>query len=278
MDAPQHLADLFKVGTLHTVEFDLGDDKFSFDLWIRKPTAEQQGEARAKAQAQSARLKARYRDKESDAYTALWGEITDLESKDGVIDKLLDVDAADRRSKAFNEVMYAEEHGGDWTEAGEDYFGTVTAMTERFEEIDRHNAALPSEDQELRIAPKDDEELQNLQVKFDEFQSQVEERYNQLIAHERAQLDRESEATLREKLVKAFINVESQMAWYQEYRVRMLHYACRYPDDRKRLYFRHRNDILELPVTIQSDLFTALDALTSTDPKEQAILQSSFLS
>jgi hypothetical protein len=57
----------------------------------------------------------------------------------------------------------------------------------------------------------------------------------------------------------------------------MLYYACRYPDDKKKMYFGDPSEVLEIPDYIRKQLFEAYERLEagSDDVKNSLSLPSS---
>ena len=51
------------------------------------------------------------------------------------------------------------------------------------------------------------------------------------------------------------------MAWYEEYRVYQVYYACRYPEDHNKLYFSRADKILGMPPGVRQQLFDAFDEI-----------------
>lgn len=277
MAKPANLADLFKVGEIVTINVTVGGEPYAFDIWMRKPTVEQQQVARTKGSAASARTKRNFRDKTSDAYIALWDSIEDLEARENVVASLVESDRSTLSSTAYYEVLHGE-YGSNWSDVEEedgpearDYAGIIAAEHTRFQEITTHNEADP----ESLVLIEEDEELSALRAEHALFDLEWDEYTEKLMKEAAAEYESFSDDDLRTKLAKESIGLEALMAFHQEYRIYMLHAACRKPDDRKSLYFPAKDDILELPLAIQTKLLGALDSLQSSDPKASATLQSS---
>lgn len=272
-----HLSDLFKTGELVTIDLVVDGEPCSYDIWMRKPTIEQQQQARVKGNAASARLKRVYRDKESDQYIALWDSIADVETAEEAIEGLVQADRTALSSKAYHEVLWGE-FGSNWSDEEKDgaeglnFDGIVDAQTSRMDEIQAHNIS----DSENMINPDEDEELLALRASQAEFDAEWEACTEIFMKEEQGKYKDMSLDELRDLLAKESIGLESLMAFHQEYRIHMLHYACRNPEkgQHKKLYWNSKDDILELPLSIQTQLLNKLDQLQSADPKVSATPRS----
>jgi hypothetical protein len=103
--------------------------------------------------------------------------------------------------------------------------------------------------------------LLDLQAEYASFDTETAERLDALMDRERAKFEGKKLAELRAALTKRIVDLEGDMAWYQEYRIRMLFHACRKMESRKEHYFNDMEDILELPSPVQSQLMMALDQI-----------------
>jgi hypothetical protein len=103
--------------------------------------------------------------------------------------------------------------------------------------------------------------LQELRKIQEQFETETEAGMEELLQREKAKLNTSTMESLRTKLIAESIKLEGEMAWFQEYRMRMLWSAVRYHDDRKTRYFRHHDDILELPLGVQQKLHSELDLI-----------------
>lgn len=256
-----HLLSLFNTGRLVEVKIpdEEGNDQV-FEIWMRRPTAGQKEEARTKAQAKMARFRQKARSEGSDEQLSLVLEVAS-DSTDELVGQLLAFASQNLREQARNEVLHSDEVGSDWSGEGLDYSSILLAASQRTEEIIKHNRELEEGQDALRLLPESDEELKTLRDTLGVFDREVEDRLGVLLDEEEHELRSLSDDELRSRLLKEVEDLEARMKWYEEYRLRMLHYACRFPDDRKKLYFAEATDILELPLRIQQELFMSLDAM-----------------
>jgi hypothetical protein len=207
------------------------------------------------------RRKRKFKDKEGDAWISMWEQsIEPLESKTELIDAIVGYDEAKLRSQAYNEVLFGDE-GSDWGENGSRLLGSLDAVQTRMAEIERHNDTLDEGDEDLIIQYGEDQELLDLQAEYASFDTETAERLDALMDRERAKFEGKKLAELRAALTKRIVDLEGDMAWYQEYRIRMLFHACRKMESRKEHYFNDMEDILELPSPVQSQLMMALDQI-----------------
>lgn len=282
-----HLRELFRTGK--EVKFDVETDEGPQEvlLWIRKPTAGQQDEALNKAKGQQARRRNVYKDKDSDQYLSYWSDIEQMDSKEDLIDNLFKFDRQRFKTQAYNDVLYNEEYiprdeDGEpkWGEGNQKYLELLVGIQNRMDEILKFNEELEDEDSDLWVKFEEDEELQRLEAERDEFESVVDERFEQLkngfeVEHGRKKLEE-----LRTLLMKRLIDSDASLAWYEEYRKWMLFFACRDYDDRTRTYFSKPDEVLELPghvLQILEDHLNDLDR-SGADIKNLPSLQPSFSS
>ena len=256
------LADLFKVGKTHMLEVSVGGQDYEFEIWLRKPTVEQQGRARTKANATSVRTKRPYKDKESEEYASLWASIED-ESRDDLIKTLIETERSTARQAAYHEVLHKEDVGSDWSEEGLDYQGVLAAMAQRFIEIATHNDSDPED----IINPGEDEELEKLRVINEQFDEEWAEHTERMLGVFARRFEDIPLDDLQRQVVNKAVELEGMVAFHTEYRMNMLYYACRNPEDKQKLFFDSKEEILELPLNIQVELLDELEALLSADPK-----------
>lgn len=264
-----HLKDLFKTGQMATIKVynhDHPDEPLEIQIWMRKPSSSQHEEALTKGRGAQARKRNEFRDKSSDAYVALQEEINSLETKEDVVDKLLAYEEQRLNQQAFNEVLYPEvdddeEEEPRWGSNGAIYIDLLEGVRARYEEIVAHNAELSPDEPHLRIKLEEDEELVRLNEEQKEFQKEVDEKKEILLERERAKLMAESATTLREKLRKKMVELEVGMAFFQEYKGRLLYFSCRMPEDKSTLYWSSPEDLWEQPQFIQSQILSAYDDL-----------------
>lgn len=257
------LNDLFRVGKVVTIVIPHEGEPIEFHVWMRKPSAGQNEEALSSARAKQARLRMQYEDPNSDAAVAIQDEVKRLTSKTAIVEKIIAFDVPRLRQKAMNDVLYSEDEGGNyrWGKYGEEYSDIVGAIAQRMDEVMTRNAELDEAEIELRINFDEDPELVKLMAKRQEFEDQVEAIVEVSRQVEIGKYKPMSIDDLRAKLRQLTIDAEGQMAWYEEYRLRMLHYACRELNNKDRPYFDGPYDILDLPSHVMNELLTHYDDL-----------------
>lgn len=247
-----HLSDLFKSGQLVKVQVADPEDPerdIDLELWFQRPTAVQQQEALTKARAKQARLQEKVSDRDSDEFLSIKQSVSELNTIDDLVEALYAFEEGELRQEAYNEVLYNKDVGSDWGEEGEIYLDLLGGIRDRFEEIVGEGV-----DDESMKAVDEDEEIKNLQAVQEKFESEVEAQLEQKATVKRAALANGTAEDLREALIKKLIGVEGGMAWMQEYRIRMLYYTVRYPDNHKKLYFKNPDDIWDLPDSVRDQL------------------------
>lgn len=260
--APTHLSELFHSGEEVDIEVfneHDPDNPLKFPVWIRRPTVGQQEECRAKANAKQHRRKRQFKDKEGDAWLGMWETSVDpLTSKTEVVEAIVSYDESRLKSQAYNEVLFGDT-GSDWGTDGQGLLNALEAVQQRIDEIGRLNDALDEEDSDLAISFSEDEELLGLQADYDRFVDEQEARFQELREAYVREFDGMTMDQLRRKLTKKIVELEGDMAWYAEYKMRMLYHAVRKVDSHNDHYFGSLEDILELPGHVQTQLMAALD-------------------
>lgn len=265
-----HLKDLFKTGDLVTIPVVNPDDPenpINVEIWIRKPTTSQHDEALTKGRSAAARRRNQFRDKESDLYISVMEQVNAIETKTELAEKILSYEDQKLHQQAYHEVMFPEVDEDDdeneprWGKDGQHYMDLLTAVRDRYEEILKHNEELTPDEQHLRLSLETDEELARLAAEQEEFQKDVEERYELLKARELAKWTAKSNEDLRATLHKRMVELDVGAAFYQEYKSRLIYFSCRYPDDKDRLYWDSPDEIWEQPQFVQSAILNAIDTL-----------------
>jgi len=268
-----HLSDLFRAGEELTIT-DANDVKYV--LWMQRPTAVQQEEAREAANVRALRLRMQYKERDGDRYLVLHQTMEDMTDHEMLVETRSKYNEGDLRTQAFNEVMYDEDHGEDWKK-DDRYVSLLSALSGRWDEIAKYNTQMEEADSQERILPEEDEQLQELLAQQEKFGDQVNVRVAELVAEEMEKHINKPDAQLRNEIVKESIEVESRVYWYETHQIRMLYYACRSPDDHDKFYFDVPDDVLNLPSHIRQDLYNAYDELErgSEDVKNSLSLPSS---
>jgi hypothetical protein len=246
-----HLRDLFRVGEEVTLKVPQPDGTVaSVSMWMRVPSPDNQQEAVQKAGAKQARLRQALRDENSDEHIALMGDMDQLDTREDMEEFVLSVEDGELRERAYNEVLYGE-YGSNWEsgdnketgEPGLDYMGVLQATFDRSEELKVEG-----------IPPEDDEEFQRLQMVYNQFQSEVDERAGELRNAAAVKIKNQSDDQLRNVIWKRMVDLLCRTAWLEEYTRWLTFYACRYPNDRKKFYFRDPGEIADLPEFVQNQI------------------------
>ena len=268
-----HLSDLFRAGKELTVT---DNNDVEYVLWLQRPSATQQEEARESANVRALRLKMQYKERDGDRYLVLHETMEEMTDHEELLDTRTKYNEGDIRNKAFNEVLYNEDHGEDWDTDGR-YLALLGALSDRWEEINRYNEEMEAADSEDRILPEEDDSLQELLEQQQKFSDQVNTRVDELIEAEKQKHVNKPDAQLRNEIVKESIDVESRVFWYETHQIKMLYYACRRTEDHDKFYFDSADDVLNLPTHIRQDLYTAYDDLErgSEEVKNSLSLPSS---
>ncbi len=266
-----HLSDLFNIGE-KTVVTDISGNEYP--IWLARPTALQQEDAREKANGKMARFKREAKDKDSDKYIALQVAVDELDHK-GLVDQRCLHNESELREQSVNEVLYGE-FGDDWS-TDDVYFSLITAIQNRYAEIDKFNESMSEGGSDERIDLDEDDELNGLQEQQDNFTRQTSDRFEELMDSERIKHDVKTDEDLRVDLISLALELEAKMSWYETYQVRMLYYACRYPDDTAKFYFKDPESVLEMPSYIRTQLYQSYELMDrgSDDLKNSLSLLSS---
>ncbi len=271
-----HLSDLFRAGKQLTIT---DSNDVEYVLWMQRPTATQQEDAREAANVKSLRLKMQYKERDGDRYLVLHQTMEEMEEHDELVETRAKYKDGDIRNQAFNEVLYSEDHGEDWKKEDR-YLSLLGAITDRWDEINRYNEQMEEAESDERITPTEDEQLLELLDQQNKFGDQVQVRTDELMEEEKARHVNKPDAQLRNEIVKESIDVESRVYWYETHQIRMLYYACRRTEDHDKFYFDVAEDVLNLPSHIRQDLYNAYDELErgSEDVKNSLSLPSSSVS
>lgn len=264
-----HLSDLFRSGEDVVVNDGDGNE---FPIYVMRPSGLQQEEAREHANAKVARYKIQVRDIESDAYLTVRFAIDDSDY-DEAVDTLVRFDEPEIREASLQHMMYNED--SEWKD--DKYMATLQAMHDRVQDIDKYNEQMEEAGTEDRIDPDTDPQLQDIMAEYNRFQEAVEETVEGELEKRREQVRAMSDRDMRDELIQKTFDLDTKMQWYEAYQLRMLGYACRYPEDHKKMYFDSLEDVHELPVYIRTQLFEAYERVErgSDDVKNSLSLLSS---
>ena len=256
-DKQPHIRDLFVRGEDAEVRFFAEGEMQHIPVYLKKPTPLEQQEAQRKARIVKARTRLRLA--EGEDRLALEQELGSLE-KDDLIGVLMSFHASELDQRAHNDVLYGKDYGSDWSSEGEDMIALSQAHTDRWGEIIDDNELRAKEEVELVDTDKDPE-LMRIQAKIDKFNEEKTERENDLVESKMADMRKWKKSTVFEKAMDKYVEVEADLAFYQEYQLYMLYEAVRFPDDHAKHYFQSPNEILEYPQVIRAQLSAAYEAM-----------------
>lgn len=244
--AQPHLRDLFRIGEEVSLKVPQPDGTIaSVAIWMRVPSTDNQQEAIRKAGAKQARLRQALKDKNSDDYAALTADMDQIEARSDMEEFLLSTEDSELREQAYNEVLYGE-FGSNWEseekggKPGLDYLNVLQAVFDRGEELKADG--LPHED---------DPEMARLQAVYGQFQAEVDDRLGELRRAAALKLKNQTDEQMRAEIWKKMVDLLSRTAWLEEYSTWLTFFACRYPNDHKKFYFRDPGEIAELPEYVQ---------------------------
>jgi hypothetical protein len=271
-----HLKDLFRDGEEVVVTDTRGNE---YPIWVMRPSTLQQEEAREKANGRLARFKLEARDKTSDRYVAIKLAYEEMGDYDELISLRLKHDENEAHEYAFNTILYEEDENGEpnkWIK-DERYFNLISAIADRMEAIEKYNKQMADAGADDRIDSSTDEQLGKLLEEQAEFQTEVEEIKNRHLAEQEAKHRTMTLEELREDLITMSIDLDARMTWYEDYKNRMIYFACRYVDDHKKFYFDSQDDVMELPSYVKTQLFAAYERIDrgTSDLKNSLSLPSS---
>ena len=259
MDTPQdtpHLSDLFSKGETVTVTDANGTE---YSIFVRRPGPNQQQAAVDAANARMASYTIQYEEKSGPRYESIAAAVRSTDDKEELVDQVVMYVESEVRQQAYNDVLHDPEVGSDWSsDDGSSYVDILAALTARLEEIKHYNSEVGPSD---RIDVESDDIANGLMERQSAFEREVDERAAVLMEEERAKHRNKPVAQLQNELIKSGIEVEGKLYWYEEYQMKMLYYACRYPDDVSRLYFDDPYDVLELPQYIRERLYREYENL-----------------
>lgn len=250
-----HLRDLFIKG--RELKIETGDEENPIiEVWIRKPSSTQRDYALRKARTKKARRRAELLSPNSAEHQTMLLEIQEMDIEE-VIEELVRGRSSELRRQATNEVLFNPEIGSDWGKDGEKYFSLLDARLEVQDQILR-------EAEENQTTPdfESNEEYKRLASLEEQFQAEVAERETVLRDDYRAQVASEgTPEELRKKLFNKYVDAESEMVWFAEFRTNMIYQAVRRIDDHSKLYFESVEELLDMPLEIQTQLFNAYDQI-----------------
>jgi len=255
-----HLKDLFREGEEVVIVDTRGNE---YPIWVMRPSTLQQEEARERANGRLSKFKFEARDKTSDRYMSMMMAFDEIEDYDSLIEIRLKYDEADAHELAFNAVLYGTEGDDDESKWMKDerYFTLLRSIADRSTEIAEYNAQMEEAGSDERISSADDELLNKLLGDQQEFIDEVDVVKNRHLAEREAEYRTQTREEIIEDLIKKSIDLDGRMTWYEDYKNRMIYYACRYVDDHKRFYFENQEDVMELPSYVKTQLYTAYERI-----------------
>ena len=95
-----HLSDLFRAGKQLTIT---DSNDVEYVLWMQRPTATQQEDAREAANVKSLRLKMQYKERDGDRYLVLHQTMEEMDDHDELVETRAKYKDGDIRNQAFND-------------------------------------------------------------------------------------------------------------------------------------------------------------------------------
>ncbi len=251
-----HLSQMFATGKPCTIVY---PGKPEIDLWVVRPSSPQSTKAQRNARVERARRFRELTDKKSEEAMALDVQVAEF-TKGELVDNLLDRTRRKREQQAYNEVLYSDDHGSKWGDAGSKYLELLDAVIARMEEINLNNIEMEAaETPDGVINPMEDEEMLRLNREQSEFEKEVLTRTEQLTKDERSDISVHPIDKLRRDLREALVDTECDMLWFSVMRLHMAFYAIRYPDNHSKLYFGKPDDIDDLPEMVKNQIYSAYE-------------------
>lgn len=256
-DTP-HLADLFQTGKETTIVY---PGKPETKVWVERPNPDQQEECSRKARSARARRYYELMDEDSDERMALLQEADSMD-KETLVEALMDGHVREIESRAYNDVLFSEDHGSNWGKEGEEWSGVIESLKDRLDEIDAHNEELSAAGAEEGILqPEDDPDIIRLSKVQDKFQEEVGERVEELATEKRTEIALNPIDRLRQTLIEDRVNLECDVVWFAAFKYEQLFRAVRFPKDHEKLYFKNVTQIKGLPRVVQEQLMSTYDEI-----------------
>lgn len=264
-----HLSDLFENGREVTINY---PGKPPVTVWVERPNPGQHEECLRRARSDRARRYQELMSPDSDERLALLQEINQMD-KEELVEAVVERDLRKIDRQALNDVLFSEDYGSDWGKEGEKWSDVLQALTDRFNEIDARNKELKeaNADESALVSPEDDEEIQRLSKVQDQFQGEVNERKEELLANRKVEVAARSTEKLREELMEQRIDLECDVIWFTTFKFEQLYRAVRYPNEHTTLYFKNAEQIKALPRLVQEQL---MDGLNEVDIDVEALKNS----
>lgn len=205
-------------------------------IWVVPPSPLQREMSIREAQAARSRAMLEARDKEdSSQYLNARAFLAGLDNE-ALCDYVIDLDEADRLSKARREVLMEKE----WED-----FNSLRDAMRQFEESG---------------ASADDPEWVGLMSRDRLFGDQVEEVYERLKEGDKAGLMLQPRADLEKRALEKRIDQAGGIVFMKIYEDWMLYYACRDDDDHTQQFFEDVSDMKSMPEVVQNALSERLAA------------------
>ena len=255
-----HLRDLIGSGETVTIT-DSGDNEYK--IFVVRPSSLQQDRARSESNGAMARAKLEALEKRGDKYDALKMSFAELTDQTELVERRLAYEEGDIRDAAFNEVLYGLDDDGEpnmW-QKDDYYLEIVSGLAKRATEIKKYNDQMKEGGGDDLIIEDEDDELQALIEQQEQFRAAVDEVVEKKLAIEKVKFVNNTVDELREDLLLLALDLEAKMGWYQDFQLKMLYFACRYDDDKKKFYFDSPDDVGEIPDYVRSQLFNAYERI-----------------
>lgn len=234
------LLDLFSPGREVTFDDGLG----AVTVWLQKISPAENELAVRKASASRARLRAVLSDHDTDEYLAMVDDVSGY-GRDVLINYLVS-----EKEMEIRMSVEAELELGDDTEWGKDGYarGLVESwaggLRERYEE------------------EPEDPEVQRVLSEIQRYNEEVQARILPKTQHLRADYDDYPVERLRQEVVEKFIESRLSTAWVREFERCRVWKATRHPDNHRKYYFEHREQVEDVDDEILTGLIKAYDAIS----------------
>lgn len=238
------LSDLYMVGKL--VEVDDGEGPVP--VWLQKLNPLDTEQAFRKAAAARARVLIARKDREGDAFMALWSEVSDIGSRETLIDYVIADDLGKFSDSLEAQLMHDEEWSKD---------GYLQGLQDSWE----------SEMQERWLADKEDQEAVKVFDELSRFNNEVQKKLDGERDRLRKDYANVSLEDLEAKAVDRLLEMKAQLVWMQEYRRAVVWRAARDPENHKKYYFNDRSQVDELAPEVTNQLIDAYEAMTVSVPE-----------
>lgn len=234
----RRLGDLYKVGQ----EFSLDDGDGAVEVYMRRPNPYELEEALKDGNAARARSVIRMRKEGTSEFEQIEGQLWDI----GDTPEMAKFAVMERVQE-----LYSQAHAFI---SNQDKYTEDSVLESSLENLEKWAESTPSEG--------DDEyqDYKNTLEYIEEFNKEVEERYETLKNDELAKLLHDGD-DLEEKVRRILIDRQAGIEFLREYRVSCVYYSARDPENKVDRYFSSRQEVKELPYEVLAQLIRWYDEI-----------------